>query len=94
MGIYYVVACDDLHEHINPGSIDDLGIKAHAISNPQHPFGAVVIFALRTRWYGKTARLIDDCGFDPAFSDYGDVTEEVLREYNSYHKTSYSFTGD
>jgi hypothetical protein len=94
MGTYYVVACDDLREHIDPGNIDDLGVKAGAISNPQHPFGAVVIFALRTRWFGKTARLVDDCGSDPAFFNYRDATEEVLSEYNTYHKTAYSFTGN
>lgn len=30
MGIYYKISCADLRENIDPGSINDLGIKASA----------------------------------------------------------------
>ena len=92
MGIYYQVACDDLKERIDPGSIDDLGTKAGAIAHPEHPFGAIVIFALSTRWKGESIRLVDDRGDDAGYFDYEEVTKYVLRDYNEFYNTGYQFT--
>lgn len=93
MGVYYKIACDEAKECIDPGSINGLGIKARAIAAPDHPFGAVVMFAMLTRWE-HPIRLVDDCTEDPGYFDYKDVTEEVLKEYNERYKTELQFTGD
>ena len=45
MGIYYRAACDELRESIDPGDINNLGNKIGAIAHPEHPFGAVLVFA-------------------------------------------------
>jgi hypothetical protein len=93
MGVYYQVACDEDRERIDPGSINDLGIKVGAIAHPNHPFGSVVVFAMSHRWHGKPTRIVDDLGSDPGYFDYNEVTEEVVKEYNEYYKTSLKFTG-
>ena len=93
MGIYYQIACDELEERIDPGSINNLGVKAKNIANPKHPFGQVVVFVLLTRWEGKSVRLVDDCEDDPGYFEYKDVTEDVLKEYNEVYGTEYKFTG-
>lgn len=94
MGIYYKVACDDLKESICPGNINDLGIKSGAIANPNHPFGAVVIFAMTYRWSRKKVRLITDTGYgEDEYYTYTDVTEQILNEYNEMYGTLLRFTG-
>ena len=95
MGIYYQVACDELKERIDPGSIDNLGIKAGSIAHPKHPFGQVVIFALLTRWFGKSIRLVDDIVKENKDShdekaheevqDHLDRVKEKLQEINDAH---------
>lgn len=94
MGTYYMAACDEAKERIDPGSINDLGVKFGSISHPEHPFGSVVIFAMATRWRGKQARIASDIGSDPGYYDYREVTAEVLAEYNRVHRTDLRFTGD
>ena len=94
MGIYYMVACDELKERIDPGVINNLGVKEHAIAHPEHPFGAVVVFALLNRWRGKVIRLADDRSDDAGYYDYVCVTESVLAEFNTCYGTSFQFTGD
>ena len=84
MGNYYKVACDELKENIDPGDIDNLGIKRLSIDWFEHPFGAVVIFAMLTRWAGKDVRLVDDCGEDPGYFEYKNVTRHILEEYNKF----------
>ena len=98
MGIYYMIACDELKERIDPGHINNLGIKAHAIAHPKHPLGSVVIFALLYRWRGKVIRLANDAGNDAGYDDYKDVTNEVIDEYNTEYMgsvfTPLTFTED
>jgi len=94
MGIYYAIACDELKERIEPGSINNLGIKQHAIAHPNHPFGSVSVFALVTRWRGKTARIVNDCADDPGYYEYTDVTRQIVDEYNAEYGTTLEFTGD
>lgn len=91
MGIYYKIACDEVKECIDPGHINDLGIKAGAIAAPDHPFGSVVVFAMVMRW-DHPVRLVNDSGDDPAYFEYTDVTEDVLKEYNERYKTELKFT--
>ena len=92
MGIYYMIACDELKERIDPGAINKLGIKEHAITHHaiahlEHPFGAVVVFALLNRWERKVIRLANDMsGEDLGYFDYTDVTEAILSDYNTYYK--------
>lgn len=88
MGIYYQVACDATQERIDPGGINDLGIKADAIAYPKHPFGPVVIYAMLTRWSGKSVRLVNDLGDDPGYFDYADITGEIIAEYNKKYGTN------
>ena len=94
MGVYYQVACDELQERIDPGSVDNFSIKAWAIAHRDNPFGQFVIFALRTRWIGKSVRLVHDSGDDPGYFDYKEVTEDIVHSYNDEYKTFYQFTGD
>ena len=92
MGTYYQVACDERKERIDPGDIDDLGIKAGPIAHPKHPFGPVVMFAMLHRWR-RPVRLVNDCAEDPGYFEYENVTEEVLAAYNEYYETEFKFTG-
>lgn len=92
MGVYYQVACDKHKERIDPGEIDDLGIKEGPIAHPEHPFGPVVVFAMLHRWQASV-RLVNDSSDDPGFFEYENVTEEVLRKYNEYYKAEFKFTG-
>lgn len=92
MGVYYQVACDESKERIDPGDIDDLGIKAGAIAHPEHPFGPVVMFAMLHRWRSPI-RLVDDTRDDPGYFEYVNVTEVVLLQYNEFYETEFRFTG-
>ena len=92
MGVYFKVACDEAKECIDPGSINDLGVKAGSIAHPEHPFGPVVVYATLHRWHSPI-RLANDSHDDPGYYDYLDVTEEVLREYNQTYNTHFRFTG-
>lgn len=87
MGTYYKVACDALQENIDPGDVNDGGIKLKAISHPQHAFGPLVVFAMAGRWNGRLCRVVPDNREDAAaaYDDYKDVTEEVITEYNRFH---------
>lgn len=92
MGVYYKAACDEAKEQIDPGHIDDLGVKANAIAHPDHPFGPVVVFAMLHRWKAS-ARIANDSADDDGYFAYADVTEEVLAAYNEQYKTQLKFTG-
>lgn len=94
MGVYYVIACDKLKEKIDPGSINDLGMKQHAIAHQKHPFGSVVIFALVTRWCNQTARIANDYNDDPGYYEYTDITQQIINEYNTEYETILQFTGE
>lgn len=87
MGVYYKIACDQAREVIDPGDVNDFGIKFSSITCLDHPIGSLTIFALGRRWSGKTVRLVDDCGDDdtPYFT-YRDVTREVIEEYNEHNR--------
>ena len=93
MGTYYKIACDELKERIDPGSIDNLGIKWRSIAHPDHPFGSVAIFALVTRWEGKAARIANDLCDDAGYFEYADVTQQIMVEYNLEYGTALRFTG-
>lgn len=81
MGVYYAAVCDAKRERIDPGYINNMGIKRGAIAFPNHPLGPIVIFALVSgRW--PSARLAHDAGGDDeAYENYTDVTAEVVAEY-------------
>lgn len=75
-----------MRESIDPGDINNLGIKFGAIGHPQHPFGPVVVFAMLTRWNGHGARIVGDSGDnDDPYYEYRDVTADVLADYNEYY---------
>lgn len=93
MGIYYQIACDEKKERIDPGDINNLGIKQGAIAHPKHPFGSVAVFAMLRYWGGSTVRLVNDCGEDPGYFDYKNITREVVEAYNVYYSTTLTFTG-
>lgn len=93
MGTYYKAACDELSESIDPGEIDNLGIKANAIANPAHPLGPFIVYAMLNRWHGKKVRIVNDAGDDDGYFRYENVTEDVLEDYNKNYGTSYKFTG-
>jgi len=92
MATYYKIACDKKKEHINPGYINNLGIKKYAIADLEHPLGAIAIFAMLNRWEFSEVRLVSDANFDEAYYCYTDVTEEVLSEYNKYYDTQIHYT--
>lgn len=92
MGVYYKVACDEAKENIDPGAIDDLGIKAPAIAALDHPFGAVVIYAMLYFWK-HPVRLVNDMLDDPGYFEYSDVTADVLKAYNERYETNMQYTG-
>ena len=85
MSTYYKIACDEVRENIDPGGINDLGVKEFAISHPDHPFGAVCVYAMRTRWNGLGCRIVSDSGGDHGYDEYVSVTGQVLAEYNKYY---------
>ena len=60
MGTYYRAACDAAKQTIDPGYMNDLGMKHSAISHPNHPFGPILSFAMSTRWIGGSVRLVSD----------------------------------
>jgi hypothetical protein len=93
MGTYYKVACDETKENIDPGSINDLGVKKHAVAAPEHPLGPIVVFALVTRWFGKKCRAVIDVDDDLGYFDYKDITKEVIEAYNKEYHTNLEFTG-
>lgn len=93
MGTYYCIACDELKEKIDPGDIDDCGIKQGSIGHLQHPVGPVSIFALCRRWRNKEIRLACDSSDDPGYNDYTNVTKEILEEYNMEYQTNLTYTG-
>lgn len=85
MGVYYTAVCDEKRELIEPGDINDLGIKRYAIGCPTHPFGAILVHALVSRWSGCKARIVGDfC--DEGEASYADVTAEVLKSYVETYK--------
>ena len=86
MGIYYDAVCDEKRERIEPGHINDLGIKAYAIAFPTHPFGPVVIFAMLSRWRNCAVRLQADESCPEDVFDYKDVTAEVVAAYVEHYK--------
>lgn len=92
MGTYYQVACDQHKERIDPGDINNKGIKAHAIAHPNHEFGPVVIFAMLRRW-NAPIRLADDTREDEGYFDYKNVTQQVIADYNEVYGTSLEYTG-
>lgn len=89
MGVYYKAACDELREKIDPGKINDLGVKAGAIAHPEHPFGSIVVFSMLGRWNGCTVRLANDSDDDEGYFDYQDVTKQVVEAYNEKYGTEY-----
>lgn len=93
MGNYYQVACDELKERIDPGDINDLGIKAGPVAHLEHPLGALTIFNLLGRWHCMSVRLVSDAGGDDeAYHRYTDVTYETIRRYNEVYKTNIKYT--
>lgn len=95
MGTYYVVACDATREFIEPGNIDDLGMKRRSIAHPEHPLGQLVIFALTGIWAGMRVRAVgDDITMDAdTVKEYRDITKQIIKEYNAEYKTQLKFTG-
>ena len=93
MGTYYCVACDELKEKIDPGDINNCGVKQGSIGSLDHPIGAVSVFAMCRRWRHKEIRLAYDSADDPGYDEYTDVTKEVLEEYNKEYKTDLTYTG-
>jgi hypothetical protein len=93
MGVYYKIVCDEKKESIDPGEINDLGIKASSIANPTHPFGPLVIFASLHRWNQLPIRLVNDTGDDDGYFRYDNVTEYIIEEYNKVYDTNLVFTG-
>jgi hypothetical protein len=94
MGTYYCVCCDELKEKIDPGDIDDLGVKESSIGHFKHPIGQITIFTLTRRWRNKSIRLANDSGNDDGYFNYEDVTKIVIEEYNNCYKTNIKYTGD
>ncbi len=95
MGVYYKIVCDALKESIDPGELDDCGVKLGSIAYPGHPLGMVTIHALSSRWMNQSCRLANDSGGDDeAYSEYRDVTEVLVTDFNArYHKeTPVKFT--
>ncbi len=86
MGNYYRAVCDELRQKIDPGGITPgLGDKALAISHPDHPFGAMLTYAMVSGqfWGKRHVRLIhdnDECDED-AYRNYKDITESLVIEY-------------
>jgi hypothetical protein len=83
MGIYCKVACDETRESIDPGLINNSGIKIQHLGRRNHPLGPLVMHVLTWRWQGKSCRVVDDSGDDPAYDAYVDITESMIADYNS-----------
>lgn len=87
MGIEFTIACDATKEKIDPARIDGFGSKAGPIAHPNHPLGALAVFAMLYRWAWSPVRLAADGGDDSGYYDYTDVTDEVIEEYNHFYGT-------
>ena len=90
MGVYYKAVCDELQESIDPGRINDGGVKGYAIAHPTHEFGPVVILAMLGRWRRHSVRLVthENPHADNPYHSYTDVTKQVIAEYNSLYGDS------
>jgi len=91
MGVYYKLVCDEVKESIDPGSINNLGNKAGAIANLEHPLGAVAMLTLIHRWRDPVRLISDE---EDAYFDYTDITKEALKMYNFAYNTQLRFTGE
>lgn len=91
MGTNYRVVCDDAREFIDASNIGDQCNKACAMAHTNNPIGPVVMFALLERWRESSVRIIPD--WDHHWFTYTEVTEDVLKEYNSMYGTSLQFSG-
>lgn len=93
MGVYHKIACDECKESIDPGNINDLGIKTWAIASPEHWLGILAVFAMTSRWDGNSVRLVNDTAYDQGYFMYTDVTKEVIEAYNEKYGTDLRYTG-
>jgi len=88
MGAYYKLVCDELRESIDPGAINNCGIKLGSISFPNHPFGSVSIFAMSIVWgIDYKFRLINDERYPEEYFDYKDITKQIIDRYNDCYCT-------
>lgn len=86
MGIYWNAVCDEKRELIDPGDINNLGMKDYAIAHPNHPFGPIVVFAMLHRWAYHVVRLQSDESMSDEVFKYKNVTEEVIAAYVDFYK--------
>lgn len=92
MGVYYKAVCDELKQNIDPGKINNLGVKRGPIAHPEHPFGQILVFAMLNVWATRQVRIANDESDDEAYFEYEDVTGHVLEMYNKYYGTSLVLT--
>jgi hypothetical protein len=96
MGVYYRIVCHSRRECIEPGSINNLGIKLSSITHPSHPIGTLAVFALVDRNWDAVSLVSD--GTD-LYDEYSDVTRELIEAFNAWFKDRpevepLRFTGD
>ena len=87
-----MIVCDDLRESIDPSYVNDLGCKAYPIAHPDHPFGALVIYAMLNSWCGKSVRLVNDEIYEVDYYYYKDITKGLIDSYNFNYRVSLNYT--
>lgn len=93
MGTYFAVACDELKEKLDPGSVNNGPIKLGGMCMRGNPFGALTLYTMAGgRWYRKACRIVNDSADDPGYFDYTDVTAEAIIEYNDSYEESLEHT--
>lgn len=94
MGTYYHVVCIDLKEKIEPGDINDLGIKGWSYRAFRTPLWSDSNFRDANKMERKSVHLMGDYRDDiDIYNDYINVTKQLIDEYNKYYKTDLVFTG-
>ena len=91
MAAYWRVVCDEQRERIDPDDINEGGVQGSCLAEPPSRLGTLLVFALKTRW--DSARLVCDQSDDPAYTDYRNVTEQLIQDYNELHEPILRYTG-
>ena len=96
MGVDVKAVCKRKLECIDPDRVYAPGRGTYnanidAVDYPEHPFGALVMHALTTRWMGANVMLVDESEdlYQDYYGDIRDVTEDVVLSYNKKHGTQF-----
>lgn len=79
MGIYYYAKNNQTHEYIGcPLHF----VKVPGIFSPESPFGRLLLFVMKYRWWNQDVVIVDDVGYE--LDNCKDITQEILDEWRDY----------